>query len=53
MTDQRVAVLGAGILGSSLALFLARAGVRGTLFDKADRPMAAASRWTEGKIHLG
>lgn len=53
MTDRRVAVLGAGILGSSLALFLARAGVRVTLFDKADRPMAAASRWNEGKIHLG
>lgn len=53
MTPPRVAVLGAGILGSSLALFLARSGARVTLHDKADEPMAATSRWNEGKIHLG
>jgi glycine/D-amino acid oxidase-like deaminating enzyme len=53
MTAPHVAVLGAGILGSSLSIFLARRGARVTLYDKADEPMAAASRWNEGKIHLG
>jgi glycine/D-amino acid oxidase-like deaminating enzyme len=48
-----VAVLGAGIMGSSLSLFLARKGAAVTLFDAADSAMAAASRWNEGKIHLG
>jgi glycine/D-amino acid oxidase-like deaminating enzyme len=49
----RIAVLGAGIMGSSLALFLARRGVQVTLIDKAAQPLTAASRWNEGKIHLG
>jgi glycine/D-amino acid oxidase-like deaminating enzyme len=48
-----VAVLGAGIMGASTALFLARRGVRVTLFDEAARPFEGASRWNEGKIHLG
>ncbi len=51
--QPRIAVLGAGIMGSSLALYLARRGAAVTLFDKADRPFAEASRWNEGKIHLG
>jgi hypothetical protein len=50
---KHVAVLGAGIMGASTALFLARRGVRVTLFDAADQPFARASRWNEGKIHLG
>ena len=50
---RRVAVLGAGIMGSSTALLLARRGVDVTLFDAASRPFSAASRWNEGKIHLG
>lgn len=49
----RVAVLGAGIMGCSVALYLARRGARVDLFDAADRPFAGASRWNEGKIHLG
>lgn len=49
----RIAILGAGIMGSSLGLFLARKGANVTLFDKAKEPMSAASRWNEGKIHLG
>lgn len=49
----RVAILGAGIMGCSVALFLARKGAKVTLFDAADRPFTAASRWNEGKIHLG
>ena len=52
-TKSRVAVLGAGIMGSSVALLLARRGVAVTLFDAAHEPMSAASRWNEGKIHLG
>ena len=50
---QRVAVLGAGIMGSCLSLFLARKGIDVTLFDMAPTPMGGASRWNEGKIHLG
>ena len=52
-SKPRVAVLGAGIMGCSVALFLARRGAEVTLFDGADRPFSAASRWNEGKIHLG
>ena len=48
-----MAVLGAGIMGASTALFLARGGVRVTLFDAASAVCAGASRWNEGKIHLG
>ncbi|SFR99290.1 Glycine/D-amino acid oxidase [Microbacterium sp. cf046] len=53
MTVRRVAVLGAGIMGSSLAIDLARRGVDVTLIDREAAPMQAASRWNEGKIHLG
>jgi glycine/D-amino acid oxidase-like deaminating enzyme len=52
-TTRHVAVLGAGIMGSSIALFLARSGVRVTLFDAALAPFSRVSRWNEGKIHLG
>jgi glycine/D-amino acid oxidase-like deaminating enzyme len=48
-----VAVLGAGIMGCSAALSLARRGARVTLVDAAPRPCDGASRWNEGKIHLG
>lgn len=51
--QARIAVLGAGIMGCSLALYLARRGAQVTLFDAAPQPFAAASRWNEGKIHLG
>ena len=50
---RRIAVLGAGIMGACLALYLARRGFAVTLFDKAPAPFAEASRWNEGKIHLG
>ena len=49
----RVAVLGAGIMGSCLALCLARRGVAVSLYDMEVAPMYGASRWNEGKIHLG
>ena len=49
----RIAVLGAGIMGSCAALLLAHRGCRVTLIDAAPEPVARASRWNEGKIHLG
>ena len=51
--QPRVAVLGAGIMGCCTALMLARRGCAVTLIDKAPAPMSGASRWNEGKIHLG
>lgn len=51
--ERRVAILGAGILGSCLALMLARRGYSVTVFDRQSQPVAGASRWNEGKIHLG
>ena len=48
-----VAVLGAGIMGTATALCLARRRIRVTLFDAAPRALDGASRWNEGKIHLG
>ena len=53
MSRRRVAVLGAGIMGSSAAIELARRGFDVTLVDREASPMAATSRWNEGKIHLG
>jgi hypothetical protein len=50
---KKVAILGAGIMGCSSALLLARKGFNVTLFDKAKAPFSAASRWNEGKVHLG
>ncbi len=49
----RMAILGAGIMGSSLAITMARKGYAVSLFDKENEPLACASRWNEGKIHLG
>jgi len=49
----RVAILGAGIMGGSTALYLASKGVDVSLFDAASEPFSAASRWNEDKIHLG
>jgi glycine/D-amino acid oxidase-like deaminating enzyme len=50
---RSAAVLGAGIMGCSTALHLARRGVAVTLVDQAHAPFTGASRWNEGKIHLG
>lgn len=52
-SHKHVAVLGAGILGSCTALFLARRGFHVDLIDMDTAPMNGASRWNEGKIHLG
>ncbi len=53
MRRRRVAVLGAGIMGSAVALHLARRGIDVVVIDREPAPMSAASRWNEGKIHLG
>ena len=45
MASQRVVVVGAGILGASVAARLAGAGLRVTLLDQ-DQPGRATSRWS-------
>jgi glycine/D-amino acid oxidase-like deaminating enzyme len=50
---MRVAVLGAGLQGSCIALELARRGVEVDLVDRAGTPMTGASKHNEGKVHLG
>lgn len=50
---MRIAILGAGIMGSSLAILLERRGAEVTLFEGSTTPMIGASKWNEGKIHLG
>jgi glycine/D-amino acid oxidase-like deaminating enzyme len=40
-------------MGTATAIQLARRGVDVTVYDREPAPMAAASRWNEGKIHLG
>jgi D-amino-acid dehydrogenase len=40
-TQKRVAVLGAGVMGASTALYLARRGFAVTLIDAADAPLSA------------
>jgi len=53
VSDRRIAILGAGMLGACTALELARRGRSVTLVEGADRILDGASRWNEGKIHLG
>ena len=53
MTKRRIAILGGGILGVCTALELARRGESVTLVDGAEDLFQGASRWNEGKIHLG
>ena len=49
----KVAILGAGIMGSTIALALARRKVSSVLIDASPAPFCGASRYNEGKIHLG
>jgi glycine/D-amino acid oxidase-like deaminating enzyme len=53
MTQHRIAILGGGMLGVCTALELARRGRPVTLVEGAPRMLDGASRWNEGKIHLG
>jgi glycine/D-amino acid oxidase-like deaminating enzyme len=40
-------------MGACVALLLARRGFEVAVFDRESAPLASASRWNEGKIHLG
>lgn len=51
--DIRIAVLGAGLQGSCIALALADSGARVTLYDLNTMPLSRAAVVNEGKIHLG
>lgn len=50
---MRVAVLGGGLMGCSVALALAAKGIRVVLFDRNAGLMTRAAVANEGKIHLG
>jgi hypothetical protein len=53
MNECQVLILGAGIAGSLAAIRLADAGIDVVLLDRSGEVMTGASRWNEGKIHLG
>lgn len=53
MSGCRIAILGGGILGVCTALELAQRGRHVTLIEGATDLLQGASRWNEGKIHLG
>ena len=50
---MRVAVIGGGIQGTTVAMELSMRGIDVDLFDSHERLMNGASRHSEGKIHLG
>lgn len=52
-TGAAVAVVGAGLTGSCVALSLAQDGIDVVLLEQDHRPMNRASLRNEGKIHLG
>ena len=51
--NRKIAVLGAGGLGSCLALELAQRGYQVDLYEEYSEPIKKASYVNEGKIHLG
>ncbi len=51
--EKAIAIVGAGIQGALLALELAERGASVILIERHEHPMQRASRWNEGKIHLG
>jgi len=50
---MRVAVLGGGLQGCCIALFLADRGVKVTLFERHDALLLGAASNNEGRVHLG
>src|SRR4051812_50193113 len=53
MPDAEVAVVGAGVVGSAVALALARRGVAVTLLEAQAEPGLAASGTNSGILHTG
>ncbi len=53
MSDAQVLVAGGGLTGSLAACLLHDRGVKTAIVDAAGDVMQRASRWNEGKIHLG
>ncbi|AZQ68451.1 FAD-binding oxidoreductase [Silicimonas algicola] len=53
MSDAQVLVAGGGLTGSLAACMLHDRGAKIAIVDAAGEVMQRASRWNEGKIHLG
>src|SRR6266576_2194838 len=53
MPDSEVAVVGAGVVGSAVALALARRGVAVALLEAEPEPGLAASGTNSGILHTG
>lgn len=53
MKEPRIAILGAGMLGTCLALEMAHRGVHVDLYDREADCLTQAGMRNEGKIHLG
>ena len=51
--NSNIAILGAGLMGSCLALELSRRGLKIDIYDLSDKPVTGASLHNEGKLHLG
>jgi hypothetical protein len=51
--DIEVAIVGGGISGCLAACLLADSGVRVLIIERGDVLLGGASRWNDGKIHLG
>ncbi|MBB4303028.1 glycine/D-amino acid oxidase-like deaminating enzyme [Rhodobium orientis] len=52
-TERTIAIVGAGLLGCLSAIALARRGRRVVLFERDGDILGRASRFNEGKVHLG
>lgn len=53
MSERRVVVVGAGIMGASTAWHLARMGARVTVIEKRSAPAGGVTRWSFGWVGTG
>ncbi|QQL45717.1 FAD-dependent oxidoreductase [Sulfuriroseicoccus oceanibius] len=54
LTDSpRIGIIGGGIQGCTIAMELARHGIASEILEQSLTLMDRASRWNEGKLHLG
>src|SRR5215212_4828569 len=53
LADAQVCILGGGITGALAACMLRDAGCDVLIVDRCGSVMSGASRWNEGKVHLG